>query len=197
LRKGIIVTLGGLVLLAGCNMGDDTSKVPVKPKWQGARYHIAFDTKATKPNPAGITIPVIKFIANPDMLETRASLVVRFEAPGLKKNDEPVKNQMVMAPADIHGRGRHPSRGLHGRGRQEPGGVSEGLPRQGKGTTQRGASPVVALQPARRCRTEQQASFRLAAGWRLCSRTRIQGPSGLQMKKAGRFAGLSRLDCCL
>lgn len=102
MRKGIIVAIAVLAFLTGCNMGDDTSKVPVKPKWQGARYHIALDTKSTKPNPAGITIPVITFIANPETLETRASLIVRFEAPGMKK-DGPVKNQMVMAPADIHG----------------------------------------------------------------------------------------------
>ena len=48
----------------------------------------------------------------------------------MKKDDGPVKNQMVMAPADIHGAEGTPPRGLHGRGRQEPGGVPQGLPRR-------------------------------------------------------------------
>jgi hypothetical protein len=103
LKKGIILAIAGLVLLAGCgNQQDEASKVPAKPKWQGARYHLAFDTQAAKPNPAGVTIPTIKYTANPDSLEQRVSLVVRFDTSGVKK-DGPVMNQMVMAPVDIHG----------------------------------------------------------------------------------------------
>jgi hypothetical protein len=89
--------------LAGCgDSGKKASHVPVQPKWQGAPYHIAFDTKAAKPNPAGITIPAIKYTANPDELERRASLVVRFDASGVK-SDQPVMDQMIMAPVDISG----------------------------------------------------------------------------------------------
>src|SRR5258707_9315461 len=61
LRKGMILAIGGLALLAGCgNQGDKASNVPVKPKWPGAAYHIAFDTRSAKPNPAGVTIPTVK-----------------------------------------------------------------------------------------------------------------------------------------
>lgn len=103
MRKGIILAIGGLALLAGCgNQGDKASNVPVKPKWQGAPYHIAFDTQAAKPNPAGVTIPAIKYTANPDALEKRASLVVRFDTTGAKTNG-PVMDQMIMAPVDISG----------------------------------------------------------------------------------------------
>jgi len=103
LRKGILLAISGLVLLAGCgNQGDKASNVPVTPKWKGAPYRLAFDTKAAKPNPAGITIPAIKYTANPDALETRASLVVRFDSSGVKK-DQPVMDQMIMAPVDISG----------------------------------------------------------------------------------------------
>jgi len=103
LRKGIIVAVGGLALLAGCgNQGDKASTVPAKPKWPGAAYHIAFDTKAAKPNPAGVTIPAIKYTANPEALEKRATLVLRFDSSGVKR-DGPVMNQMIMAPVDIHG----------------------------------------------------------------------------------------------
>ncbi len=103
MRKGIIVAISGLALLAGCgNQGDKAANVPAKPKWQGAPYHIAFDTKAAKPNPAGITIPDVKYTANPDMVEKRATLVVRFEPSDTTKNG-PMINQMIMAPVDISG----------------------------------------------------------------------------------------------
>jgi hypothetical protein len=103
-RTGIILAIGGLAFLAGCgNQGDKGQGIPVGPKWKGAPYRIAFDTRAAKkPNPAGVTIPVIKYTANPDALETRASLVVRFEAPGAP-NQDPVTNRMIMGAVDIRG----------------------------------------------------------------------------------------------
>jgi hypothetical protein len=103
LRRGIVLALGGLALLAGC--GDQGSKapgIPTEPKWKGPAYRISFDTQAPKPNAAGVTLPGIKFTANPDALETRASLIVRFDASGVKK-DTPVMDQMIMAPADVKG----------------------------------------------------------------------------------------------
>jgi len=107
-KKGILCAIGGLVLLAGC--GDQGSKapgIPIEPKWKGAPYRIAFDTAAPRPNPAGIALPVIKFTANPDALERRATLVVRFDASGVKRaksaEDQPMMDQMVMAPVDVSG----------------------------------------------------------------------------------------------
>ncbi len=103
MKNGIILAFGGLAFLAGCgNQGNQASNVPTQPKWQGAPYHIALDTQAAKPNPAGITIPDIKYTANPDALVRRASLVVRFDASGVKR-DQPVMDQMIMAPVDISG----------------------------------------------------------------------------------------------
>jgi hypothetical protein len=102
-KEIIILAIGGLALLAGCDMGPKAANAPVTPKWKGARYHIAFDTKPTKPNPAGVTIPAVMYTANPDdSLETRASLVVRFDTSGVEK-DRPSQNKMIMAPVDIHG----------------------------------------------------------------------------------------------
>jgi len=107
-RKSLMLAMGGLAFcgmafLAGCgSSGDKAANVPVVPKWQGAAYHLAFDTGAAKPNPAGITIPTIKYTANPDALERRASLVVRFDASGVAKTG-PIQNQMIMAPVDIPG----------------------------------------------------------------------------------------------
>lgn len=102
-RKKIILAIGAMTLLAGCgNKGDKASNVPVEPKWKGAPYRIEFDAQAGKPNPAGVTIPAIKYTANPDALERRAILVVRFDASGVTKQG-PIANQMVMAPVDISG----------------------------------------------------------------------------------------------
>jgi hypothetical protein len=102
-RKATILAFGGLLLLAGCGgEGDKGAGIPVQPKWKGAPYRLAFETKAAKPNPAGITIPAVKFTANPEALETRALLVMRFAAaPTADK--EPVEHRMVGGPVDIHG----------------------------------------------------------------------------------------------
>ena len=103
MRKGIILAIGGLAFLAGCgNQGDKASGIPVTPKWKGAPYHLAFDTQAAKPNPAGITIPAIKYTANPDALERRAALVVRIDTSGVTKNG-PIMDQMIMGAVDISG----------------------------------------------------------------------------------------------
>ena len=105
MRKGLLLAIGGLVLLAGCGSGDKAANAPVEPKWKGLPYRIAFDKPPAKPNPAGVTIPAVKFTANPEALESRAVLVVRFDASALTKNTDngPAMNQMVMAPIDIHG----------------------------------------------------------------------------------------------
>lgn len=102
MRKRIIPAIGALALLTACGTQDKPSNIPAKPKWQGAPYRISFDTQATKPNPAGVTIPAIKYTANPDALERRASLVVRFDAAGAGKN-APIANQMIMGAVDIPG----------------------------------------------------------------------------------------------
>jgi len=102
---GIAMAIGGLALLAGCDTGDKASKVPVEPKWKGAPYRIAFDAPPAKPNPAGMTLAGVKYTANPEALENRARLVVRFDASDLTQKAEngPVMNQMVMGPIDMHG----------------------------------------------------------------------------------------------
>lgn len=103
MRKGIILAIGGLLLLAGCgNQGDKGAGIPVQPKWKGAPYRLAFETKPGKPNPTGVTIPAVKFTANPDALETRALLVMKFATPG-GADKEPVEHRMIGAPVDIHG----------------------------------------------------------------------------------------------
>jgi len=101
LRKYIVVALAGLALLAGCGpQGNKATKAPAKPK--GSPYRLAFDAPPAKVNPAGVTIPAIKYTADPDAVERRAILVVKFDATVAGKTD-PIVNQMIMAPVDIAG----------------------------------------------------------------------------------------------
>jgi hypothetical protein len=104
-KKGILLAIGGLVLLVGCDVGNKpAANVPVTPKWKGQPYRIAFDKPDAKPNPAGVTIPALKYTANPDALERRATLVVRFDNSSAKNpTGAPMVNKMIMAPVDIKG----------------------------------------------------------------------------------------------
>jgi hypothetical protein len=99
-RKGILLAIAGLVILAGCkDQGGKAPGIQAGPKWKGAPYRLAFDTKAPKP---GVLLPAIKYTANPEMLEKRATLVVRFDSSVVKKNVS-VVNQIIMPPTDIAG----------------------------------------------------------------------------------------------
>jgi len=104
-KKGILLAIGGLILLAGCDVGNKpAATVPATPKWKGQPYRIAFDKAEAKANPAGLTIPAVKFTANPDALERRATLVVRFDNSSAKNpTGAPMVNKMIMGPVDIKG----------------------------------------------------------------------------------------------
>jgi hypothetical protein len=92
---------GGLLLVAGCsNQANKGAGIPVEPKWKGLPYRIAFDTKAAKPSPTGVDIPVVKFTANPEALETRALLVLKFSIPGAPDS---APHLMIGSAVDIHG----------------------------------------------------------------------------------------------
>ena len=103
MKKAILLAIGGVLLLAGC--GPQTKEapgIPTTPKWKGLPYRLAIDAKEPKPNPAGITLPGINFTANPDALEKRATLVVRFDSSSIK-TDKLIVNQIILAPFDISG----------------------------------------------------------------------------------------------
>jgi len=104
-KRGILsaaFALATLALLAGCGHQNSADAIHIQPKWQGQPYHIAFDKPPAKPDPSGITLPVVKYTANPEELETRACLVVRFDDSALADSGQTM-NQMVMGPVDIHG----------------------------------------------------------------------------------------------
>jgi hypothetical protein len=101
-RKAIILAIGAMALLAGCEkQASKQANIPVEPKWKGLPYRISLDTKVAKPSPSGITIPVVKYTANPDALEKRASLVVQFDTS--KDPKIPAMSQMIVGPTDISG----------------------------------------------------------------------------------------------
>lgn len=102
-RKAILLAMGAVLCLAGCGpQAKDAPGIAVTPKWKGPAYRLAFDAKAAKPNPAGVTLPGIHFTANPDAIEKRATLVVRYDSSGVK-TDRMVINQIILAPFDISG----------------------------------------------------------------------------------------------
>ncbi len=102
MKKGILLAIGGLLLLAGCSNSANKAGIPIEPKWKGLPYRISFDTKAAKPSPTGADIPVVKFTANPDALETRALLVMKFSAPAAA-NQPPTDHLMIGSGVDISG----------------------------------------------------------------------------------------------
>lgn len=102
MKKSITFLAGALLLMAGCNSGNQATNAPQTPKWKGPPYRVAFDTKPVKPNQAGITLPGIKFTANPDDVLTRANLVVQVDTSGVKGSAS-VPDMMIMAPTDISG----------------------------------------------------------------------------------------------
>jgi hypothetical protein len=102
MKKVIVASFAALAVVAGCGNQPTQTNTPPTPKWKGAPYHIAFGAAPTKPNPSGLTLPPIKYSANPDALETRADLVIQFDTSSVKR-DTPVMDQMIMAPVDISG----------------------------------------------------------------------------------------------
>lgn len=102
MKRSILFLSGALLLLAGCNSGNQAANTPAPPKWKGLPYRLAFDTKPAKPNPGGVALPGIKFTANPEDLETRADLVVQVDVSGVKKAGD-IPDMMIMAPTDISG----------------------------------------------------------------------------------------------
>ena len=144
-KKAIVWAVAALALLAGCGkQADKASTVPVEPKWKGQPYRIAFDTKAVKPNPAGVAIPAIQYTANPEALEKRVVLVVRFDASAVAKQG-PIANRMIMAPVDIAGaEGALPADYMSAADKGSID-VPRGVLRQGKDRHLSGAGPVVAL----------------------------------------------------
>ena len=107
MRKGIILAIGGLAFLAGCGTEGDKPSAPPAPKAVKAPYHIEFDTKAVKPNPAGVALPAINYTANAAGQDKRGVLIVRFDSSGMSAAHS-ARDQMIMGPVDLSDSGSLP-----------------------------------------------------------------------------------------
>lgn len=101
MKRAILCAMGVVFILAGCDTKSDPG-IPVGPKWKGPAYRLAFDTKTPKPDPSGLSMPGIKWTANPDALETRVVLVARYDSSGVK-SDKLIVNQVILGATDIKG----------------------------------------------------------------------------------------------
>ncbi len=102
-----MLATGALALLTGCGPQDKNSGIALKPKFTGPPYHLSLGARPAKPNKSGLTIPPIKYAADPnapsDALTTRAVLVVRIDTSSLKSKGTMTMDQVIMGAVDIPG----------------------------------------------------------------------------------------------
>jgi hypothetical protein len=102
-----LLATGVLALLSGCGPQDKNSGIAMKPKFTGPPYHLSLAATPAKPNKSGLTIPPIKYAADPnapsDALLTRAILVVRIDTSSLKSKGTMTMDQIIMGAVDIPG----------------------------------------------------------------------------------------------
>lgn len=102
-----MLATSALALLSGCGPQDKNSGIPVRPKFTGPPYHLALAAVPAKPNKSGLTIPPIKYAADPnapsDALLTRAILVVRIDTSSLKSKGTMTMDQIIIGAVDIPG----------------------------------------------------------------------------------------------
>jgi hypothetical protein len=106
-KYATVFAIGALALLAGCGPQDKNSGIAIKPKFTGPPYHLSLAATPAKPNNSGLTIPPIKYSADPnapsDALTTRAILVVRIDTSSLKSKGTMTMDQIIMGAVDIPG----------------------------------------------------------------------------------------------
>ncbi len=111
MNKSIVFALtfavGATAFLAGCGPQDKNSGIALKPKFTGPPYHLSLAAAPAKPDKSGLTIPPIKYTADPnapsDALTTRAVLVVRIDTSSLKSKGTMTMDQVIMGAVDIPG----------------------------------------------------------------------------------------------
>ncbi len=95
------------MLLAGCGPQDKSGGIPVRPKFSGPPYHLALAAPPAKADKSGLTIPPIKYTADPnapsDSLASRAILVVRVDTSSVKAKGSMTMDQIIMGAVDLPG----------------------------------------------------------------------------------------------
>lgn len=107
MNRSILFAIAASAFLAGCGP-QDKGGIPVKPKFTGPPYHLALGAPPAKPSKSGLTIPPIKYTADPDApsdsLATRAILVVRIDTSSVKSKGPMTMDQVIMGAVDLPGR---------------------------------------------------------------------------------------------
>ncbi len=103
----VTFAVGASAFLAGCGPQDKNSGIAIKPKFTGPPYHLSLGAQPAKPNKSGLTIPPIKYAADPnapsDALTTRAVLVVRIDTSSIKSKGTMTMDQIIMGAVDVPG----------------------------------------------------------------------------------------------
>lgn len=106
LKYTFVFAIMACALLAGCGP-QDKGGIPVKPKFSGPPYHLSLAAAPGKPSKSGLTIPPIKYTADPDApsdsLATRAILVVRIDTSSVKGKAPMTMDQIIMGAVDLPG----------------------------------------------------------------------------------------------
>jgi hypothetical protein len=107
LKNTIVFAFAAVALLAGCGPQDKSGGIPVRPKFTGPPYHLALAAPPAKADKSGLTIPPIKYTADPnapsDSLATRAILVVRVDTSSVKAKGVMTMDQIIMGAVDLPG----------------------------------------------------------------------------------------------
>jgi len=106
LKYTFVFAIATFALLAGCGP-QDKGGIPVKPKFTGPPYHLSLAAAPAKPSKSGLTIPPIKYTADPDApsdsLATRAILVARVDTSSVKGKAPMTMDQIIMGAVDLPG----------------------------------------------------------------------------------------------
>ena len=106
LKYTIVMAIATFALLTGCGP-QDKGGISLKPKFTGPPYHLSLAAAPAKPSKSGITIPPIKYTADPDApsdsLATRAILVVRIDTSSVKSKGPMTMDQIIMGAVDLPG----------------------------------------------------------------------------------------------
>ena len=106
LKYTIVFAIAAFALLAGCGP-QDKGGIPVKPKFTGPPYHLSLAAPPAKPSKSGLTIPPIKYTADPDApsdsLASRTILVVRVDTSSVKGKAPMTMDQIIMGAVDLPG----------------------------------------------------------------------------------------------
>ena len=166
MKYTIVFGLATFALLAGCG-SQDKGGIPVKPRFTGPPYHLSLGATPAKPSKSGLTIPPIKYTADPDApsdsLATRAILVVRIDTASVKSKGPMTMDQIIMGAVDLPGTEGTLSADYMDATEPGRGHPSRGVLREGEREDDGGAYALIALEHGWRRGDRREADYAVAA----------------------------------